>query len=72
MLVLGSISGTSMDGIDVALLDTDGAGTIRALAGRTYPYDAALRALTPAARRDAKRSQVDEFLAKMRDFFGLG
>ncbi|MCZ8124405.1 MAG: mechanosensitive ion channel family protein [Magnetospirillum sp.] len=39
---------------------------------RKQMNDAALRALTPAARRDAKRSQVDEFLAKMRDFFGLG
>lgn len=33
--------------------------------------DATLRAMAPAARRDAKRSQVDEFLAKMRGFFGL-
>jgi CRP-like cAMP-binding protein len=33
--------------------------------------DETLRAMSPAARRDAKRSQVDEFLSKMRGFFGL-
>jgi small-conductance mechanosensitive channel/CRP-like cAMP-binding protein len=38
---------------------------------RKQRNDEALRALAPAARRDAKRNQVDEFLNKMRDFFGL-
>jgi len=38
---------------------------------RKQMNDATLRAMTPADRRDAKRNQVDEFLAKMRGFFGL-
>jgi len=57
VLALGLMSGTSMDGIDVALLETDGRGTARPLGGRTFPYPeafrkrlaAAVRAVTPAA-----------------------
>jgi anhydro-N-acetylmuramic acid kinase len=48
---LGAISGTSMDGIDVALVETDGRDHVVALAGATYPYPAALR------------SQLQDFLA---------
>ena len=40
---IGVISGTSMDGIDVALLRTDGRQRVEAGPGRTYPYDPALR-----------------------------
>jgi anhydro-N-acetylmuramic acid kinase len=63
MLVLGSISGTSMDGIDVALLDTDGAGTIRALAGRTYPYEPVLRAELLALASDPARAEHGDLAA---------
>ncbi|MDR1075419.1 MAG: anhydro-N-acetylmuramic acid kinase [Xanthomonadaceae bacterium] len=41
-LYLGIISGTSADGIDVALIQTEPA--IRLLAGHTYPWDDRLRA----------------------------
>jgi anhydro-N-acetylmuramic acid kinase len=41
---IGVISGTSMDGIDVALIETDGARVVRALAGGVYPYPPALKA----------------------------
>lgn len=43
LTAIGAISGTSMDGIDVALLETDGIGPGHARAGRTYPYRADLR-----------------------------
>ena len=40
---IGSISGTSMDGIDVAFIQTDGDKLVRPGAGRTYAYAPALR-----------------------------
>ncbi len=46
MLVIGLISGTSVDGIDAALVDISGTGTelkVEFLAGETYPYPADLR-----------------------------
>ena len=41
--VIGVISGTSMDGIDVALVETDGLRHVNPLAGRLYPYAPDLR-----------------------------
>ena len=40
---IGSISGTSMDGIDVAFIETDGDKLVRPGAGHTYAYAPALR-----------------------------
>jgi anhydro-N-acetylmuramic acid kinase len=40
---IGAISGTSMDGIDVAMVETDGHRVFSTGPGRTYPYDPALR-----------------------------
>ena len=42
-LAIGAISGTSMDGIDVALVETDGEGVARQGPGATYAYPAATR-----------------------------
>ncbi len=42
-LVIGLMSGTSLDGIDVALLRTDGEGYIQREGFLTVPYDDALR-----------------------------
>jgi anhydro-N-acetylmuramic acid kinase len=40
---IGVISGTSMDGIDVAVVDTDGDAVVEAGPGRTYPYPETVR-----------------------------
>ncbi|GIX08755.1 anhydro-N-acetylmuramic acid kinase [Elioraea sp.] len=42
-LHLGLMSGTSLDGVDAALVETDGEGVARPGASLTLPYDAALR-----------------------------
>ena len=38
MLAIGLMSGTSLDGIDAALIETDGEGVVRPLAFRSEPY----------------------------------
>ena len=40
---IGVMSGTAMDGIDIALLETDGVDVVTVHAGKTYPYPPALR-----------------------------
>lgn len=44
MLAIGLMSGTSLDGIDAALIETDGRETVRAVAFRGEPYSDAARA----------------------------
>ncbi|WP_347271290.1 anhydro-N-acetylmuramic acid kinase [Rhizorhabdus histidinilytica] len=43
MLAVGLMSGTSLDGIDAALIETDGVGHIRPIAFRSDPYAAQAR-----------------------------
>jgi len=51
---LGLMSGTSMDGIDVALIETDGENLIERLACLTVPYDAPFRSDLAAALEEAR------------------
>ena len=44
MLAIGLMSGTSLDGVDAALIETDGEAQVRALAFRSEPYSDAARA----------------------------
>ncbi len=44
MLALGLMSGTSMDGIDAALIDTEGDAAVRRIAFASEPYDEPFRA----------------------------
>jgi anhydro-N-acetylmuramic acid kinase len=55
---LGVISGTSMDGIDVALVETDGKAVVATGPGATYPYPAELRNELAAIVADAETAAV--------------
>ena len=50
---LGLMSGTSLDGIDVAMLTTDGEDVVERGPSATYPYPPAFRALLRRALADA-------------------
>ncbi|MFS8037978.1 anhydro-N-acetylmuramic acid kinase [Xanthobacter sp. AM11] len=54
MRVVGLMSGTSMDGIDAAVIDTDGEDIAWLGPAVTLPYDAATRALLVQAMEDAR------------------
>ncbi len=73
LTALGAISGTSMDGIDVALLDTDGEGHVVPRGGATYPYPAALRETLIAFLADparAEREPLDDLEEAVTQAFG--
>jgi len=52
--VIGLMSGTSLDGVDAALLDTDGEDVVQPGPGLTLAYTAETRALLRAALDDAR------------------
>jgi anhydro-N-acetylmuramic acid kinase len=56
---IGAISGTSMDGIDVAWIETDGVDHVRPRAGATLPYPPALRARLGEFLKDPARAETD-------------
>jgi anhydro-N-acetylmuramic acid kinase len=52
--VIGLMSGTSLDGVDAALIETDGEDVARPIASLTIPYGPATRALLRAALEEAR------------------
>jgi anhydro-N-acetylmuramic acid kinase len=65
---IGCISGTSMDGIDVSLVRTDGEALLEPGPGATYPYEADLRADLLALIKEAVRAEsepLDELEARV-------
>jgi anhydro-N-acetylmuramic acid kinase len=55
MRAIGLMSGTSMDGIDVALIETDGEESLQRGPSATFPYSAEVRGQLKAAIDEAKR-----------------
>ena len=55
---LGLMSGTSMDGIDIALIETDGENHVRRLAAGGWAYEPAFRERLRAGLRDALDIEV--------------
>lgn len=70
---IGAISGTSMDGIDVALVRTDGASRVETGAGRMLPYPAELRRDLLKLLEDpsiAERDPLDVIERRVTEAFG--
>jgi anhydro-N-acetylmuramic acid kinase len=55
MRAIGLMSGTSLDGIDVAYLETDGENALTRGPALTFPYDAEMRQLLVTAIADAEK-----------------
>ncbi len=58
-LALGLMSGTSMDGIDAAIIATDGEAVGESLGAITIPYPEALRRALLEIAQDAARAEAD-------------
>src|SRR5262249_39827367 len=67
LLSVGLMSGTSMDGIDAALLLTDGDDSIKRLGHYSLEYDPVLKVLLKVCERAARINKGD--LKKSADSF---
>ena len=65
--VIGTISGTSMDGIDIALLRTDGQTLVEAGFGATLPYPEPLRNRLLDFLQDPSRAMSDPWTGLEQD-----
>ena len=71
---IGLMSGTSLDGVDVALIETDGFGVIRPLAFATYPYEDDIRKFVKAGfgqkdkNPEAEKLITDAHIKAVKDF----
>ena len=63
MLALGLMSGTSADGVDAALIETDGVRVRRTGLALTVPYDAALRRDVLAVMADPAQAEHGDLVA---------
>ncbi|MES1180070.1 MAG: anhydro-N-acetylmuramic acid kinase, partial [Hyphomicrobium sp.] len=54
MRAIGLMSGTSLDGIDVAFLETDGEDVVLRGPAKTFPYDDSMRRVLVNAIADAQ------------------
>ncbi|MCZ8182487.1 MAG: anhydro-N-acetylmuramic acid kinase [Beijerinckiaceae bacterium] len=71
---VGAISGTSMDAIDVAVLESDGLSRVHTLGGGAMPYPPALRAKLQAVIADPARAEagnLDSLEAEVTDAFAV-
>ncbi len=64
---VGLMSGTSMDAIDAALIETDGMGHVRPVAGISLAYDPAFRAELRAVMADALAMERPEMTPAIAD-----
>ncbi len=74
MLVAGVMSGTSVDGIDVALVEIDGSGfeqTVTPRAFHSFPYDAEVReAVLAVSNADTHTSQISQLHFLLGQLYG--
>lgn len=71
---IGLMSGTSLDGVDIALIETDGYAYVKPLDFKSYPYDEPLKAHVksffgkPQADQKAIDLITDAHIAAIKDF----
>ncbi len=70
MFSIGLMSGTSMDGIDAALLETDGQNEVRELANVSITYEPEFKLILKATEQIVRHYQGD--LNQVRKFFSSG
>src|SRR5258708_13069440 len=69
MRVAGIMSGTSLDGIDVAIVDIEGGG-IRTVAFRTTPYSAAMRrAILDVSDTDTTTASISRLSFRLGELY---